>query len=187
MYLHRLHHIGFFCAFYSHFPKSSLCPWVPSVKDIALPLSPLIPYFLSFPFIHPSFPPSATPTPTTPNMCYSDIAARTRCFSMPRDRQSITAWLSLSIGSEPPLAQPLELVWAFWLVTRGLGLVSACPLVDLLDWSQLIQRWTLGGLLGLSNISIKAKCMLQQTGARAPLNGAVPALRLLQIYCMSLI
>lgn len=44
--------------------------------------------------------------PTPPSMCYSNIVARTQCFSMPLDRQSITAWLSLSIGSEPLLAQP---------------------------------------------------------------------------------
>lgn len=56
--------------------------------------------------IHPSLPPSATPNPPSPCMCYSNIAARTQCFSMPQDRQSITAWLSLSIGSEPLLAQP---------------------------------------------------------------------------------
>lgn len=102
---------AFLFARYSHFPKSSLCPWVPSVRDVPLPLSPsihpLIPCFLSFPSIHPSFPrPSATPAPPSPNMCYSNIAARTQCFSMPQDRQSITAWVSLSIGSEPLLAQP---------------------------------------------------------------------------------
>lgn len=48
--------------------------------------------------------------------------------------------------------------------------MSACPLVDLLDWSQLIQRWTLGGLQGLSNISIKSKCILQQAGTEAHMN-----------------
>lgn len=44
------------------------------------------------------------------------------------------------------------------MVTGGLGLVSACPLADLLDRSQLIQRWTLGELLGLGDFSIKSQC-----------------------------
>lgn len=128
----------FLCILYSHFPKSSLCPWVPSVKDVAillpslsLALSLSIPYFLSFPFIppsiHPSFlpfsslPAPAAPAPSTPNMCYSDTAARTLCFSMPRDRQSITAWLSLSIGSEPPLAQPFGASVGVLIGHKGIG------------------------------------------------------------------
>lgn len=39
------------------------------------------------------------------------------------------------------------------------GLVSACPLAGLLDWSQFIQRLTLGGHLGLGNFSIAAAAL----------------------------
>lgn len=161
---------AFLFACYSHFPKSSLCPWVPSVRDVPLPIPPSIPWSLVSSLsplsIHPSLP-LLPPAPPSSNMCYSNVAARTQCFSLPQDRQSITARLSLSIGSEPLLARPWEEVWAFWLVTGGLRLVSACPLADLLDWSQLIQRWTLGGHLGLGDFSIKSQCMLQQTGTQA--------------------
>lgn len=52
--------------------------------------------------------------------------------------KEVTAQPSLSIGPEPRLARPPEVVWVFWFDTGGFRLVLACPLTDLSDRSQ---RW----------------------------------------------
>lgn len=91
----------------SPFSMGGSPPSLPASLSLSSPLYPsLDPSFSLYPSILSSL---CSPHPLpSPNMCYSNIAARTQCFSMPQDRQSITAWLSPSIGSEPPLAQPKE-------------------------------------------------------------------------------
>lgn len=147
-------------------PPASSLPW-----SLIFSLSPSSLHPSILPFLPPSLLPSLHPPPPPPPLPTCAIATQQPGVGVSArhgtDRALRHGWAYL-LAQSHRWPSPLALVWAFWLVTRGLGFVSACPLVDLLDWSQLLQRWTLGGLLGLSNISIKAKCMLQQTAARAP-------------------
>lgn len=98
----------------------------PPASPLSLSLDPLFSLCSLHPSIHPPFlpflpAPASPPTPTTPNMCFSDTPAGTWCFSKPQDRQSITAWLSLSIGSEPPLAQPFGAGVGVLIGHKGIG------------------------------------------------------------------
>lgn len=98
---------AFLFACYSHFPKSSYV--LESLPyGLYLSLTPSLPPSLisSLPplSIHPCLPPSATPNPPSPCMCYSNIAARTQCFSMPQDRTEhysmaeLIYWLRATVG-----------------------------------------------------------------------------------------